>query len=102
MSLVPHFDAASHFIHSCDKCGKPAVFGSGVSLRNGKLGKWRCGSCKLGAIARDPSNNKTEALLRAALQENVPREILCVVIAASGAHLIFGRQNSEKTNGQSN
>jgi hypothetical protein len=73
MSLEAHFDTAGHFIHHCNKCGKPAAFGSGVSLRNGKLGTWHCGSCKLGAIACDPSNNKTEASLRAALRESGPQ-----------------------------
>ena len=147
-----HFDAAGHFIHRCDKCGEPGVLGSGVSLRNGKLGTWHCGRCKLGAIARHPSDNKTEASLRAALQESVPQgsdccphcgepgvlgyrneagqlvwfceehrpakfwadakraqtgsvrppdeprelQIACVVLAASGAHLILGGRTERR------
>ena len=41
----PHFDADEHFIHPCCICGEHANFGFGVSLRNGKLGKWYCGKC---------------------------------------------------------
>jgi len=47
MTLIPHIDADGHFIHPCSQCGKPnAPFGSGVSLREGKLGTWLCGTCK--------------------------------------------------------
>jgi hypothetical protein len=57
MSLEPHFDAAGHFIHPCHRCGQAAVFGSGVSLRKGKLGTWLCGVCKLGTVTRDSQRN---------------------------------------------
>jgi hypothetical protein len=42
----PYFDAAGRFVHPCCRCGKPAMLGFGVSLRNSKLGTWYCGDCK--------------------------------------------------------
>jgi hypothetical protein len=35
------YDADGRFVHYCH-CGKWGSFGYGVSLRNGKLGRWYC------------------------------------------------------------
>lgn len=37
---------ASVFLHPCCDCGDPrAAWGEGVSLRDGRLGRWRCWEC---------------------------------------------------------
>ena len=41
--MPAHSTASGHLIHTCEVCKRPASFGTGVSIRDGRLGKWWCG-----------------------------------------------------------